>query len=93
MQAALGENLIVLVNYAWSAVLYVRFLRGEEAFAAMEKWQTDYLPVYAGGGGSGGRGVSGGVRLRVKAATLTHGRINCPPEPANPSTPMLCGCV
>ena len=26
--AALGENVILLVNLAWSAVLYVRFLRG-----------------------------------------------------------------
>ncbi len=46
--AALGVNVILLVNLAWSAVLYVRFLRGREAFGALEKWQTDYLPVYAG---------------------------------------------
>jgi hypothetical protein len=45
--AALGENVILLVNLAWSAVLYVRFLRGRGAFAAVEKWQTDYVPVYA----------------------------------------------
>jgi hypothetical protein len=45
--AALGENVILLVHLAWSAVLYVRFLRGQAAFAALEKWQTDYLPVYA----------------------------------------------
>ena len=44
--AALGENLILLVNLAWSAVLYVRFLRGRGSFASLEKWQTDYLPVY-----------------------------------------------
>jgi len=45
--AALGENLILLVNLAWSAVLHIRFLRGRGSFASLEKWQTDYLPVYA----------------------------------------------
>ncbi len=45
--AALGENVLLLVNLAWSAVLYIRFLRGRGSFAAVEKWQTDYLPVYA----------------------------------------------
>jgi hypothetical protein len=45
--AALGENLILLVNLAWSAVLYVRFLRGRGSFAVLERWQTGYLPVYA----------------------------------------------
>ena len=45
--AALGENVILLVNLAWSAVLYIRFLRGRGPFAGLERWQTDYLPVYA----------------------------------------------
>jgi hypothetical protein len=45
--AALGVNLILLVNLAWSAVLYIRFLRGRGSFAALERWQTNYLPVYA----------------------------------------------
>jgi hypothetical protein len=45
--AALGENAILLVNLAWSAVLYVRFLRGRGSFSLLERWQTDYLPVYA----------------------------------------------
>jgi hypothetical protein len=45
--AALGENVILLVNLAWSAVLYIRFLRGRGSFAGLERWQTDYLPVYA----------------------------------------------
>jgi len=45
--AALGENVILLVNLAWSTVLYVRFLRGRGSFAQLERWQTDYLPVYA----------------------------------------------
>ena len=46
--AALGENLILLVNLAWSAWLYARFLRGRGPFVALERWQTSYLPVYAG---------------------------------------------
>jgi len=45
--AALGENVILLVNLAWSAVLYIRFLRGRGSFADLERWQTDYLLVYA----------------------------------------------
>ncbi|MBX6341609.1 MAG: hypothetical protein IRY97_04055 [Thermomicrobiaceae bacterium] len=45
--AALGENVILLVNLAWSAVLSLRFLRGRGSFTALERWQTDYLPVYA----------------------------------------------
>lgn len=44
--AALGENIILLVNLAWSAVLYVRFLRGRSVFSVLERWQTNYLPVY-----------------------------------------------
>jgi hypothetical protein len=45
--AALGENVILLVNLAWSAVLYIRFLRGRGSFTELERWQTNYLPVYA----------------------------------------------
>jgi hypothetical protein len=45
--AALGENVILLVNLAWSAVLYIRFLRGRGSFSALERWQTNYLWVFA----------------------------------------------
>ncbi len=45
--AALGENLVLLVNLGWSAWLYARFLRGRTRFAALERWQTSYLPVYS----------------------------------------------
>lgn len=45
--AALGENLILLVNLGWSAVLYARFLRSRTSFDALERWQTGYLPVFA----------------------------------------------
>jgi len=45
--AGLGLNGVLLVNLGWSAVLYARFLRGRGPFAALERWQTAYLPVYA----------------------------------------------
>jgi len=45
--AALGENVILLVNLAGSAVLYLRFLAGRGSFPSLERWQTGYLPVYA----------------------------------------------
>jgi hypothetical protein len=45
--AALGENLILLVNLTWSAWPYARFLRGRGSFAVLEQWQMAYLPVYS----------------------------------------------
>ena len=45
--AALGANLILLVNLAWSARLYFQFVRRRGSFAALEHWQTSYLPVYS----------------------------------------------
>jgi hypothetical protein len=45
--AALGENLILLVNLAWTAWLYTRFVRRQGSFADLEQWQINYLPVYA----------------------------------------------
>jgi Domain of unknown function (DUF4153) len=45
--AALGENLILLVNLAWSAWLYACFLRHRGSFAVVERWQIAYLPVYS----------------------------------------------
>jgi len=46
--AVLGMNVILLVNLAWSAVLYIRFLRGNSgSFGTLERWQTNYLPVYS----------------------------------------------
>jgi hypothetical protein len=45
--AALGENLILLVNLAGSAWLYARFLRRQCSFAALERWQLAYLPAYS----------------------------------------------
>jgi hypothetical protein len=45
--AALGLNLVLLVHLAWSAWLLLGFVRGTRPFAAVERWQTAYLPVYA----------------------------------------------
>ncbi|PXA72402.1 permease prefix domain 1-containing protein [Cryobacterium arcticum] len=46
--AALGLNLLLLVHLLRSAWLTVGFLRGRHPFAALERWQTRYLPVYGG---------------------------------------------
>ncbi|WP_150242011.1 permease prefix domain 1-containing protein [Nocardiopsis quinghaiensis] len=45
--AALGLNLVLLVHLVWSAWLMAGFVRGVRPFAAIERWQTAYLPVYA----------------------------------------------
>ncbi len=45
--AALGLNLLLLVNLVWSAVLYVRFLAGRAPFTRLERWQTAYMPAFA----------------------------------------------
>ncbi len=45
--AALGENLVLLVNLAGTAALYLNFLRGRVAMSVLERWQTRYLPVHA----------------------------------------------
>lgn len=44
--AALGLNLVIAVNLVRSAILSWRFVRGRGGFAALERWQTTYLPVY-----------------------------------------------
>jgi hypothetical protein len=46
--AALGLNLALLVNLAGAAVLSLRFVSGRVAFHRLERWQTAYLPVFAG---------------------------------------------
>ncbi|GAB3179775.1 hypothetical protein FHX75_14424 [Micromonospora palomenae] len=45
--AALGENVILLTNLAWSAWLFLGFVRGRMPFARLEQWQTRYVIVYA----------------------------------------------
>jgi hypothetical protein len=45
--AALGENVILFANLAWSAWLFLGFVRGRMPFARLERWQTGYVIVYA----------------------------------------------
>ncbi|MCU1447456.1 hypothetical protein [Cryobacterium sp.] len=45
----LGLNLLLLVNLVRTAWLTTGFLRAKRPFAALENWQTRYLPVYGGG--------------------------------------------
>jgi hypothetical protein len=45
--AAIGLNLVLLVNLAGAAWLSLRFLGGRVAFHRLERWQTTYLPVFA----------------------------------------------
>ena len=45
--AALGENIVLLVNLAGSALLYAGFLRGRVAFSRLCDWQKFYLYVFA----------------------------------------------
>ncbi len=45
--AALGLNLVLLVNLAGAAWLSLRFLRGRIALHGLERWQTSYLPIFA----------------------------------------------
>jgi hypothetical protein len=44
--AALGMNVVLLVNLTVSAWLYLRFLLDRGSFSLVERWQTAYLPVY-----------------------------------------------
>lgn len=46
--ASLGLNLILLANLAWAMWLQIRFALGRSPFATVERWQTAYVPVYAG---------------------------------------------
>jgi hypothetical protein len=45
--AALGLNLLLLANLAWSAVLYARFLGRRTPFKRLERWQTAFMPAFA----------------------------------------------
>ncbi|MBO9521975.1 MAG: hypothetical protein J7518_10605 [Nocardioidaceae bacterium] len=45
--AALGENLVLLANLGWSALLLLRLVRGTAPVTRLERWQTSYLTVYA----------------------------------------------
>ncbi|MCP5143755.1 MAG: hypothetical protein H6978_02910 [Gammaproteobacteria bacterium] len=46
--AALGENILLLVNLAWAARLYVAFYRRRQPLQVLAHWQTRYLLVWSG---------------------------------------------
>ena len=79
--AALGENLILLVNLAWSAWLYARFLRHRGSFAAgamADRLSARVLRM----GGTGGCHVPARVRL-----PLMHPHSPCIPFREQPGFP------
>src|SRR5918996_25282 len=45
--AALGLNVVLLVNLAAAAWLSAKFLTGRSRLHRLERWQTTYLPVFA----------------------------------------------
>jgi hypothetical protein len=45
--AALGLNLVLLVNLVGAGWLSARFLTRRSRFHQLERWQTTYLPVFA----------------------------------------------
>jgi hypothetical protein len=45
--AALGLNLVLLVNLAGAAWLSLRFITGRSRLHPLERWQTTYLPAFA----------------------------------------------
>ena len=45
--AALGLNIVLLVNLVGTAWLSARFMTGRGTFHRLERWQTGYLPVFA----------------------------------------------
>ena len=47
MFSVLPVTIALQQHQAWSAQLYARFLRGRGEFAALERWQVKYLPVYS----------------------------------------------
>ncbi len=80
--AALGENLILVVNLGWSAVLYARFLRKRAGFAPAGA-VADGLPAGVRGVGGGGRGgLPAGVQLPVGGGGIA------PPCPGTLASPL-----
>ena len=45
--AALGENVLLLINLTVSGILYLRFFKKKEGFRGLIVWQTRFLPVIA----------------------------------------------
>jgi len=45
--AALGENVVLLINLSVSAYYYARFVRGGIPFGRLTNWQTFYLYIFS----------------------------------------------
>jgi asparagine N-glycosylation enzyme membrane subunit Stt3 len=45
--AALGLNVVLMVNLAGAALLSFRFIAHRSSLHRLERWQTSYLPVFA----------------------------------------------
>jgi hypothetical protein len=45
--AALGLNLVLMINLIGTAWVSARFLSGRGTFHRTEQWQTAYLPIFA----------------------------------------------
>lgn len=45
--AALGENILIFIHLLGTGILFIQFFRGKVTFSRIEKWQTDFLPVFA----------------------------------------------
>jgi hypothetical protein len=45
--AAVGLNVVLLVNLTGAAWLSARFVTGRSRLHRLERWQTGYLPVFA----------------------------------------------
>lgn len=50
--AALGLNLVLLVNLGWAAWLTLKVLRGRATLHPLETWQMAYLPVFGAWAGA-----------------------------------------
>ncbi|MFT4125170.1 MAG: permease prefix domain 1-containing protein [Gordonia sp. (in: high G+C Gram-positive bacteria)] len=46
--SALGLNLVLAANLSYAGWIGFRFARHRRTFAAVERWQTNYLPMYGG---------------------------------------------
>ena len=45
--AALGENILLMLNLALVGVGYIRFVTGRSTYQTIIDWQMRYLPVHA----------------------------------------------
>ena len=70
--AALGENVVLLVNLAWSAVLYIRFLRGRGSFTRPRTVADELHARLRRVGGDRRDRLSAGVRVHLMECRCTR---------------------